>query len=69
MNLAHWTEKAKQAQAQIRAKANKPRRQRQTFIIFSRDLPKLKRALGPRLSAMIHIDQEIMLGNDYCGSQ
>ena len=61
MDLAYWTQQAYQSQSRIRRK-RKP--VKQTFVIFKRDLPELKRKIGRRLAAMINVEQEITLPND-----
>ena len=65
MNLPIWTERARQAQSRIRRKA---RPARQTFIIFARDLPKLRQTVGRKLAALLTVEELPHLHDvDECG--
>jgi signal recognition particle subunit SEC65 len=63
MNIALWTERARQAQSRLR---RKPRRVRQTFIVFKRDLDTLKRKLGRRLARQLIVEDAHIMDIDEC---
>jgi hypothetical protein len=51
--VTFWAGRARQAQGRIK---RKPRKVRQTFIIFKRDLAPLKRKLGRRLARQLVVE-------------
>ena len=54
MNLTLWTQRAREAQSRIICMN---RRSRKSFVIFTKDLPALRRRLGPRLAAQLVVSK------------